>query len=329
MVDQSKLPFSLEFLVCENFMDVAKAIKDMKVRGAPAIGAAAAYGLALAAYKSKAVTVDELINDLKKACAILKSTRPTAINLFWALDRVMNRALSVRGSVKEIVKAVIDEANRIAEEDIELNKRLGKIGAGLIDDGDVILTHCNAGALATVGYGTALGVIRAAVEEGKRVRVFATETRPKLQGARLTVFELVKDEIPVTLITDNMVGYCMYKGIIDKVIVGADRVLADGHVINKIGTYTIAVLAKNHGVSFYVAAPSSSFDLKSKVTEVIIEERDPNEVRQVMGVQITLDEVNVFNPAFDITPPEYVTAIITERGIITAPFKENIRRLIL
>ena len=329
MVDQSKLPFSLEFLVCENFMDVAKAIKDMKVRGAPAIGAAAAYGLALAAYKSKAVTVDELINDLKKACAILKSTRPTAINLFWALDRVMNRALSVRGSVKEIVKAVIDEANRIAEEDIELNKRLGKIGAGLIDDGDVILTHCNAGALATVGYGTALGVIRAAVEEGKRVRVFATETRPKLQGARLTVFELVKDEIPVTLITDNMVGYCMYKGIIDKVIVGADRVLADGHVINKIGTYTIAVLAKNHGVSFYVAAPSSSFDLKSKVTEVIIEERDPNEVRQVMGVQITLDEVNVFNPAFDITPPEYVTAIITERGIITAPFKENIKRLIL
>ena len=329
MVDQSKLPFSLEFLVCENFMDVAKAIKDMKVRGAPAIGAAAAYGLALAAYKSKAVTVDELINDLKKACAILKSTRPTAINLFWALDRVMNRALSVRGSVKEIVKAVIDEANRIAEEDIELNKRLGKIGAGLIDDGDIILTHCNAGALATVGYGTALGVIRAAVEEGKRVRVFATETRPKLQGARLTVFELVKDEIPVTLITDNMVGYCMYKGIIDKVIVGADRVLADGHVINKIGTYTIAVLAKNHDVPFYVAAPSSSFDLKSKVTEVIIEERDPNEVRQVMGVQITLDEVNVFNPAFDITPPEYVTAIITERGIITAPFKENIKRLIL
>ncbi len=329
MVDQSKLPFSLEFLVCENFMDVAKAIKDMKVRGAPAIGAAAAYGLALAAYKSKAVTVDELINDLKKACAILKSTRPTAINLFWALDRVMNRALSVRGSVKEIVKAVIDEANRIAEEDIELNKRLGKNGAGLIDDGDVILTHCNAGALATVGYGTALGVIRAAVEEGKRVRVFATETRPKLQGARLTVFELVKDEIPVTLITDNMVGYCMYKGIIDKVIVGADRVLADGHVINKIGTYTIAVLAKNHDVPFYVAAPSSSFDLKSKVTEVIIEERDPNEVRQVMGVQITLDEVNVFNPAFDITPPEYVTAIITERGIITAPFKENIKRLIL
>lgn len=328
LVDQSKLPHSLEFIKCISYREVCEAIRTMKVRGAPAIGAAAAYGLALAAHNSGARTRAQLIEDIKKAYEELRSTRPTAVNLFWALERVLRRAMAVKDGVEDVKEAVIEEANKIAEEDVEVNKRLGKIGAQLIDDGDTILTHCNAGALATVGYGTALGVIRAAVEGGKRIKVIATETRPKLQGARLTVYELMKDGIPVTLITDNMVGYCMYKGMIDKVIVGADRVLADGHVINKIGTYSIAVLAKTHGIPFYVAAPFSTFDLDSKVKDVVIEERKPEEVLCVMGLRIAPEGAKAFNPAFDITPPEYVTAIITERGIIRPPYEENIRRIL-
>ena len=327
IVDQNKLPLKLEFVTCTTYKDVAKAIRDMTVRGAPAIGAAAAYGLALAAFRSTSKSVEGLMKDLKKAYEELRNTRPTAINLFWALERVMNRARSVRGSIEEIKKAVLDEAKAIADEDVRANKTLGMIGAKLIDDGDVVLTHCNAGALATVGYGTALGIIRAAVEMGKRIRVIATETRPKLQGARLTVFELMKDGIPVTLITDNMVGYVMSKNMVNKVIVGADRILKDGHVINKIGTYTIAVLAKTHGIPFYVAAPTSSFDLTSSLEDVIIEERDPDEVRKIGNSYITLPDVPVLNPAFDVTPPEYVSAIITERGIVKPPYKESIAKL--
>ncbi|RLF19471.1 MAG: S-methyl-5-thioribose-1-phosphate isomerase [Thermoprotei archaeon] len=327
LVDQNKLPHKLKFIVCKTYQDVAKAIRDMTVRGAPAIGAAAAFGLALAAFRSNAKTVEELMKELRKAYNVLRSTRPTAINLFWALERVMKRAMGSQGSVDDVKKAILDEAQAIADEDVRVNKDLGMIGARLIEDGDTILTHCNAGALATVGYGTALGVIRAAVEMGKRIKVIATETRPKLQGARLTVFELMKDGIPVTLITDNMVGYVMSKGMVDKVIVGADRVLKDGHVINKIGTYTIAVLAKAHDIPFYVAAPTSSFDLTSNVQDVVIEERDPDEVRKIGDQYITMPEVPVLNPAFDITPPEYVTAIITERGIIKAPYEENITKL--
>ena len=329
ILDQEALPFELKYLACRSYTEVADAIKTMKVRGAPAIGVAAAYGMALAVYHSKAKTFKELYEDALKAYNTLRKTRPTAINLFWALERIMGKLRSLeREDIAYIKDAIVEEANRMADEDVEVNKKLGKIGAKLIEDGDVILTHCNAGALATVGYGTALGVIRAAVEEGKRVKVIATETRPKLQGARLTVFELYKDGIDVTLITDNMVGYVMYKRMVNKVIVGADRVLRSGHVINKIGTYTIAVLAKEHNIPFYVAAPSSSFDLKSSVEEVVIEERDPDEVRRVMGRLITVENIKVFNPAFDITPPQYVTAIITEKGIIEPPYDQNIPKII-
>jgi len=328
MVDQNLLPWEFRIVEFRDYREVAKAIKNMTVRGAPAIGATAALGLALAAYHSKATTIEELMEELRRAYEILKSTRPTAVNLFWALDRIMQVAHRTRGGVNEVKKAVVEEALRILEEDIKVNKKLGEIGSELINDGDTILTHCNAGALATVGYGTALGIVRAAVEQGKRVRVIATETRPKLQGARLTVFELIKDGIEVTLITDNMVGYCMYKGMIDKVIVGADRVLADGHVINKIGTYTIAVLASRHEVPFYVAAPTSSFDLSLTIDQVVIEERDPREVTHIRGVPITIEGVKVFNPAFDITPPELVTAIVTEKAIIKPPYDKNIPKVV-
>ena len=256
-IDQSKLPHEEVIIEMKNCSEVAEAIKSMKIRGAPLIGAAAAYGLALTAYYSRANSKAELLAELEQCAETLRKTRPTAVNLFWAIDRILNKARSVEGDVKAVVEEVIEEANLIAEEDVEANRKMGKFGARLIEDGDTILTHCNAGALATVDYGTALGVIRAAWEEGKKIKVFATETRPKLQGARLTVYELMRDGIPVTLITDNMVGYVMYKGLIDKVIVGADRIVQDA-VINKIGTYTVAVLAHEHNIPFYVAAPTST-----------------------------------------------------------------------
>ena len=314
-IDQMKLPHEEVFIEMKNCEEVAEAIKTMKIRGAPLIGAAAAYGLALTAYHSKANSREELLAELERCGEMLRRTRPTAVNLFWAVDRVLKKANNVEGDVRTIAEKVVEEANLIAEEDVEANRRMGKFGAQLIEDGDTVLTHCNAGALATVDYGTALGVIRAAWEEGKKIKVIATETRPKLQGARLTVYELMRDGIPVTLITDNMVGYVMYKGLVSKVIVGADRIVRDA-VINKIGTYTVAVLAHEHKIPFYVAAPISTFDLDKTSSQVIIEERNSQEVTHVLSVQIAPDGVKVLNPAFDVTPLKYVNAIICEKGIL-------------
>ncbi len=329
-LDTRLIPWEEVYRETRDYHRVAKAIKDMEIRGAPAIGVAAAYGMALAAYYSKAEDVNELLHVLEEARQVLASTRPTAYNLFWALERVMRRAreASPRG-LDSTINAVIDEAKAIHVEDVITNIELGRIGAKLVEDGDTILTHCNAGALATAGYGTAEGVMRAAVEEGKRIKVIATETRPLLQGARLTVWELVREGIDVRLITDNMVGYVMYRGLVDKVIVGADRITADGYVANKIGTYMIATLAHRHRLPFYVAAPSSTFDLSIEGDSIPIEERDPNEVRTILGkLLVTVPSVPVYNPAFDITPPELVTAIITEKAIITPPYSKSIREVI-
>jgi len=293
---------------------MAEAIKNMRIRGAPLLGAAVAFALALTAYHSKADSKTELLAELENAATTLKSTRPTAVNLFWAVDRVLNKARDFSGNAEELKVFVVREAQRIADEDAEANRAIGRNGAELINDGDVVLTHCNAGELATVEYGTALGVIRAAWKQGKKIKVIATETRPLLQGARLTAYELKRDGIPVTLITDNMVGYVMHKRLVNKVVVGADRIVQDA-VINKIGTFTVAVLAKEHGVPFYVAAPKSTFDLKRKAADVIIEERNPLEVTHVGGRQIAASGVGVLNPAFDITPLKYVSAIICESSI--------------
>ena len=314
ILDQTRLPLEEVWLELTEPGQVAEAIKNMRVRGAPLLGAVAAFGLSLAAVRSRARDPQELLSELEAAAELIRSTRPTAVNLFWALDRVLNAAKKAEGDVEAIKAAVVEEAKRIAEEDVEMNKRIGLHGQTLVPDGSTVLTHCNAGALATVGYGTALGVIRAAVEAGKKIRVMATETRPLLQGARLTAYELLRDGIPVTLITDNMVGYVMSKGMVDLVVVGADRIVRDG-VFNKIGTYTIAVLAKEHEVPFYVAAPSSTLDLGRSSGEVVIEERSPDEVTHVGPVRIAPEGVDVLNPAFDFTPMRYVTAIITEDGV--------------
>ena len=318
ILDQTRLPLEEVWLELRTPEEVAEAIISMRVRGAPLLGAVAAYGLALAALRSKAGDPQALLSDLRKAAELIRATRPTAVNLFWALDRVLKAAEAAASGqdVEAVRSAVVKEANRIAEEDVALNKRIGQHGQALVPDRATVLTHCNAGALATVGYGTALGVVRAAVEAGKEVRVIATETRPLLQGARLTAYELLKDGIPVVLITDNMVGYVMAKGMVDLVVVGADRIVRDG-VFNKIGTYTIAVLAKEHEVPFYVAAPTSTLDLARSSREVVIEERSPDEVTHVRGVRIAPEGVEVLNPAFDFTPMRYVTAIITEDGVFT------------
>ncbi len=326
-LDQTKLPHETVFLKLKSVLEVAEAIKTMKIRGAPLLGAAAAFALALVAYNSEAKEKRELINELVKAGEILKRTRPTAVNLFWAIDRILNSARSFSEEDQDMAVFVVEEAQKIADEDAAANRLIGKYGAELLHDGDVILTHCNAGALATVDYGTALGVIRAAWEQGKKIKVIATETRPKLQGARLTVYELKRDGIPVTLVTDNMVGYIMYKGLVNRVMVGADIIVRDA-VINKIGTYTIAVLAKEHDVPFYVAAPKSTFDLAQVSANVVIEERRPEEVTYIGSERITLPGVNVLNPAFDITPLECVTAIICENGVLQrkdfVEFKANL-----
>jgi methylthioribose-1-phosphate isomerase len=286
----------------------------MRIRGAPLLGAATGFALALTAYHSKATSKEKLLAELENSATTLKSTRPTAVNLFWAADRILSKARVFSGNAEELKSLVVREAQRIADEDAEANRAIGKNGAELIKDGDVILTHCNAGELATVEYGTALGVIRAAWEQGKKIRVIATETRPLLQGARLTVYELKRDGIPVKLITDNMVGYVMHKGLVNEVVVGADRIVKDA-VVNKIGTFTVAVLAKEHGVPFYVAAPKSTFDLTHTSADVIIEERHPSEVTHMGSQQIAASGVSVLNPAFDITPLNYVSAIMCESGI--------------
>ncbi|HDI07933.1 MAG TPA: S-methyl-5-thioribose-1-phosphate isomerase [Candidatus Bathyarchaeota archaeon] len=313
-IDQTKLPAETVYLELKTCREVAEALKTMKIRGAPLIGAAAAYALALTAYHSKAESKTQLLDELWSSAEILRKTRPTAVNLFWAVDRVLNKARESEGSVAETIRTVIEEAERIADEDAEANRKMGFFGAALLHDGDTVLTHCNAGSLATVEYGTALGVIRAAWEQGKKVKVIATETRPLLQGARLTAYELKRDGIPVRLITDSMVGYVMFNGLVDKVVVGADRIVQDA-VFNKIGTYTIAVLAKTHGVPFYVAAPTSTFDLTRRARDVEIEQRKPEEVLYCGSRRVAPVDVEVLNPAFDATPMEYVTAVICEKGV--------------
>ncbi len=295
---------------------MASAIREMKIRGAPLIGVAAAYALALTAFHSKAETKGDLIKEIEESAGFLKKTRPTAVNLFWATDRVTNKARKTIGTAKDVTKVVVDEANKMADEDVEANRKMGAYGSTLLNDGDVILTHCNAGSLATVDYGTALGVVRVAWEQGKKIRVIATETRPKLQGARLTAYELQREGIPVTLIADSMVGYVMQERRVNKVIVGADRIVRDA-VVNKIGTFGIAVLSHEHEIPFYVAAPTSTFDSTHSASEVVIEQRDPEEVTHFGTQQIAPNGVKAFNPAFDITPMRYVRAIICETGILS------------
>jgi len=312
--DQTKLPLQEVTLELKTVEQMAEAIKTLRVRGAPLLGAAAGFGVAIAAYNSKAKTPKQLLVELEAAGALIKRQRPTAINLFWGVDRVLTLARSISGDVEDIKAAVVVEAQKIADEDAAQNRAIGRNGSALIDDGDTILTHCNAGELATVEYGTALGVIRAAWEAGKKIKVIADETRPLLQGARLTAYELKRDGIPVTLITDNMAGYVMSKGIVDKVIVGADRIVQDA-VFNKIGTYSVAVLAHAHNIPFYVAAPKSTFDLTCKASDVTIEERKSEEVTHVGCQQTAPDGVAVMNPAFDATPLKYVTAIICESKV--------------
>jgi methylthioribose-1-phosphate isomerase len=331
MIDQRKLPTIEEYPVFKTYEEVADAIRTMVVRGAPAIGVAAAMGVALGVRDSKAKTMPELREDFKRISDALASTRPTAVNLFWAIDRMKRlfREIATDGADKrKVAERLIEEALAIQEEDIESNRRMGDYGQWLLPNSGTILTHCNAGALATAGYGTALGVIRAAIENGKRLRVLADETRPFLQGARLTAWELEKDGIDVRVIADNMAGSIMRQGLIDAVIVGADRIAANGDVANKIGTYSVAVLAKQHEIPFYVAAPFSTLDLKiPDGSHIPIEERDPSEVTHIAGVQIVPDGVSVFNPAFDVTPYQFVTAIITDRGIAEPPYTESLVRL--
>ena len=311
----------------DDYKQVASAIKNMIVRGAPAIGVTAAFGLALAAIQSKSKIPDELIKELSTAREVLRSTRPTAINLFWALERVMKKAREQK-TVADIMKATLEEALKMSEEDIQANRQMGLNGAALIQDGDVILTHCNAGSLATVAYGTALGVIRAADEAGKHISVVATETRPVMQGSRLTAFELQHDGINVSLIPDTAVGHVMSRQMIKRVIVGADRVLRTGHVFNKIGTYQVALIANQHKIPFYVAAPLSTFDFESDPTDIVIEERPVEEVTKIAGIRIVPKGVRVFNPAFDLTPPEMISGIITEKGVLEPPFEKNLKFLL-
>jgi methylthioribose-1-phosphate isomerase len=327
LIDQTKLPNKLVYVKCKSYQEVADAIKKLVVRGAPAIGVTAAFGLALAAQQSKAKTLPELMTDLDTAFKVLRATRPTAVNLFWALERVMSKAKRGK-SLEEVKKLVLDEASRMSDEDINVNRQMGANGAKLFQDGDIVLTHCNAGSLATVAYGTALGVIRAARESGKRLSVIATETRPVMQGARLTAFELQHDGIDVSLIPDTAVGHMMARGAIRRVIVGADRVLRTGHVFNKIGTYQVAILANKHKIPFYVAAPLSTFDFESDPDDVVIEERSVDEVVKVGKKRIAPKKVRIFNPAFDMTPPELITGIITERGVLKPPFEKNLKAML-
>ena len=326
MIDQTKLPGTLEFVTYSDFNQIAEAIRTLVVRGAPAIGVSGAFGLALAALQSNAKEKDELINYLENAKKILFETRPTAVNLSWGLDKIMQVAKNAE-SVDEIRESVVEAAKRMAEEDIKINMSIGKNGSILFDDNDTIMTHCNAGALATVGYGTALGVIRATKDSGKNIKVIATETRPVQQGSRLTAFELKHDGIDVSLIPDTAVGYTMANGLVNEVIVGADRILRTGHVFNKIGTYQVATMAKQHSIPFYVAAPLSTFDLKSNLGDIIIEQRKASEVTGVGDKKTAPDGIDVINPAFDMTPPELISGIITENGIAKPPYDESIKKL--
>jgi methylthioribose-1-phosphate isomerase len=328
-IDQTKLPTEEAYVTCTTCEQVAKAIRKMVVRGAPAIGVAAAMGIALGVQKSRATTVGELKQDFDRSCELVRETRPTAVNLFWAIRRMKEKFESLRiRPLSQIKQALIEEAQRMHAEDIAGNQAMGRLGATLMPASGGVLTHCNAGALATCGYGTALGVIRAAVEQGKKIHVYADETRPFLQGSRLTAWELLKDGIPTTVISDNMAGAMMKQGRIGAIVVGADRIAANGDVANKIGTYTVAVLAKEHGIPFYVAAPLSTVDFNaSDGSKIPIEQRNPEEVTHIAGKAITPEGVQVENPAFDVTPFKYVTAIVTERGIARAPYTESLAKL--
>jgi methylthioribose-1-phosphate isomerase len=330
MIDQRKLPHEYVVVEFTDYRDVARAIKEMYIRGAPAIGAAAAYGLALAAVHSKAQSRPQLLADMEEAADVLRRTRPTASNLFWALDRMLRKAEDeTLKDVHQIRQALIAEAQALADEDVEVNKRMGSHGADLVEDGYNILTHCNAGALATVDYGTALAPIRTAWKQGKRVHVFVDETRPRLQGARLTAWELMREGIPMTLIADNAAGYFIHSGKVDIIFVGADRVAANGDVANKIGTYKLAVAAKENGVPFYPVVPTSTIDLAVATgKEIPIEERDAEEVTHVRGQLIAPEGVQVANPAFDITPHRYVTGIITEHGVVYPPLVRGLRAVV-
>jgi len=329
-LDQTKLPTEETYVNCTTYQQVADVIRNMVVRGAPAIGVAAGLGIALGVKNSKADTVGQLKKDFDQICDVIGKTRPTAVNLFWAIRRMQQKFESLRvRPVEQIKGAIIEEAQRMHAEDIAINQAMGRHGAALMPASGGVLTHCNAGALATAGYGTALGVIRAAVEQGKKIHVYADETRPFLQGSRLTAWELVKDGIPTTVISDNMSGAMMRQGKIGAVIVGADRIAANGDVANKIGTYTVAVLAKEHGIPFYVAAPISTVDLETPDgNKIPIEQRNPSEVTHFAGKAITPDGVQVENPAFDVTPAKFVTAIVTERGVAKAPYERSLTALV-
>lgn len=330
MIDQNALPHEEKYLVCKNYREVITAINDMTIRGAPAIGVAAAMGIALGVLNLPAKSRGECLqDDFYRICDEFSGTRPTAVNLFWAIERIKSCFENVlRSGTSDIKNALVEEAIHICEEDIGINRQIGIYGRNLIKNSDTILTHCNAGALATAGYGTALGVIRAAREEGKELHVFVDETRPVLQGARLTAWEMKKENIPVTVITDNMAGFVMKQGKINLVIVGADRIASNGDAANKIGTYSLAVLARENNIPFYIAAPLSTIDMAIKSGEDIpIEERDEDEVTNFHGVKTAPEGVAVYNPAFDVTPNRYISAIITEAGIVTTPFEEGIREL--
>jgi len=329
-IDQTKLPTEETYVTCKDYEEVADAIRTMIVRGAPAIGVAAAMGVALGALQSQAKSPAEFEREFDAICNVLAGTRPTAVNLFWAIRRMRDKFDQLRTlPVAEIKQELVAEAQRMHVEDIAANEAMGRHGAVLLPSSGGVLTHCNAGALATAGYGTALGVIRAAVAAGKQISVFADETRPFLQGSRLTAWELMKDGIPTTLIADNMAGAMMRLGKIDAVIVGADRIAANGDVANKIGTYSVAVLAKEHGIPFYVAAPISTVDLNTPDgSKIPIEQRASSEVTHLAGKQIAPDHVRVENPAFDVTPSKYVAAIITERGVARSPYQESLAKLV-
>ena len=331
-IDQTRLPLEESYVLATTYEQVADVIVTMVVRGAPAIGVSAAYGVALGALRTKAVTAQEFAPEFERICARLAGTRPTAVNLFWAIDRMKRlfaSLLAAGATLAQIQEKLLAEAHAMYEEDIAACKAMGAFGGALLPDEGGVLTHCNAGALATCGYGTALGVIRSAVEQGKCISVFADETRPFLQGARLTAWELMADHIPTTVICDNMAASLMRAGKIHAVVVGADRIAANGDVANKIGTYNVAILAKEHGLPFYVAAPWSTIDLATATGDSIpIEERPAVEVTHHGGKQLTPNGVGIRNPAFDVTPARYITAIITERGVLRAPFGDSLRAMV-
>ena len=330
LLDQRILPEKELYLECRTYHDVAQAIKKMVVRGAPAVGVAAAMGIALGVQAIPEKNKKEFLTQFDKICNAIAATRPTAVNLFWAIERMKKLVFqNLHSSLKVLSLLLKKEALKILKEDIESNKRMGKYGSKFIKNGATILTHCNAGALATGGYGTALGVVRAAMAQGKKVQVIADETRPFLQGARLTAWELKKDRIPVTVITDNMAAFMMQQKRIDAIIVGADRIAANGDVANKIGTYALAILAKEHNIPFYVAAPFSTLDLNIKTgKEIPIEERDKEEVTHIMGNRMVPRGVSIWNPAFDVTPKRFISAIITDYGVVKKPYQKNLKKLI-